>query len=56
VSYFYAAGVSEHAARLEQTAQGKQNADYRQMAEVLMNAVTQLMAMLRQFRNKTQDV
>ena len=52
VSYFYAVGVRDYAVRLEQAARSKQTADYRQMAEVLVNAVTQLMETLRQFMDK----
>jgi PAS domain S-box-containing protein len=52
VSYFYAVGVRDYAVRLEQAARSKQSADYRQMAEVLVNAVAQLMETLRQFMDK----
>ena len=51
-SYFYAADVRDYAVRLEQTARSKQSADYRQMAQVLVNAVTRLMETLRQFMDK----
>jgi CheY-like chemotaxis protein/HPt (histidine-containing phosphotransfer) domain-containing protein len=51
VSYFYAEGVRDYAARLEQAARSKQSANYRQMAEVLVNAVKHLMENI-QVKNK----
>ncbi|MEI6068867.1 MAG: response regulator, partial [Methylococcaceae bacterium] len=52
VSYFYAVVIKDCAVRLEQAARDKHNADYRQMAEVLVNAVARLMETLRQFMDK----
>jgi signal transduction histidine kinase/CheY-like chemotaxis protein len=52
VSYFYAPGIRDCAVRLEQAARSKQSADYRQLAEILVNAVTQLMETLQQFMDK----
>lgn len=52
VSYFCAEIVRDYAARLELTAHNKQDADYQQITEVLINYVTQLMETLHQFNNK----